>query len=473
MAVYAKYGTAPGLFAAGVGRSFASNLIYQDSSGFGVSFADGSAAFFAGTGLDWDRASGKFTAGTVTAINHYSDGLFNDSLDDLSLSAVSCQALFEYSTSPYTLSEAFFSGNDVLDGRHRLNNSQDPMQLIGHDGNDTIYGGPGDDLLGGEGGDDVIYGNGGNDKIFGGSGQDKIFGGDGNDRVNAGSGDDIIKGEGGRDILYGADGSDSYFGGADVDTAVYARSFYDLVITPTDYGFSIVEPHGVDTLTGIERIACDEGTFVYRSAKSVWRLIDTKPGELLLNPGSSIEGSRLGEVIDLAGTGKTMAFGLGGKDKLIGTTGFDVLFGGNGRDVLFGDNNNTNGNLDRLHGGQGNDRLFGQVGNDILYGGDGGDLIDGGIGNDELTGGRGADTFQFRWNGKSGHEQTWGHDVIRDFEIGQDHISLDFLNLPSWTDTTPDFYQVDAGAMITLTGAGSIFLEGVDATGLTIWDLLV
>ena len=62
-----------------------------------------------------------------------------------------------------------------------------------------------------------------------------------------------------------------------------------------------------------------------------------------------------------------------------------------------------------LDGGEGKDDITGSEGRDFIYGHDG---------NDSLTGGKGADTFIY--NTKAAN----GHDVIKDFKIGEDKISL-------------------------------------------------
>ena len=62
-----------------------------------------------------------------------------------------------------------------------------------------------------------------------------------------------------------------------------------------------------------------------------------------------------------------------------------------------------------LDGGEGKDDITGSEGRDFIYGHDG---------NDSLTGGKGGDTFIY--NTKAAN----GHDVIKDFKIGEDKISL-------------------------------------------------
>lgn len=124
-----------------------------------------------------------------------------------------------------------------------------------------------------------------------------------------------------------------------------------------------------------------------------------------------------------------------GNDLLVGGLGNDQLFGKAGDDVLRGDLNSRAaggpiGGDDLLIGGAGNDRLggkggddtlLGNEGDDQLWGDDGDDILRGGLGNDTLTGddnsgGQGVDIFILAMDE--------GTDVITDFEIGTDFISL-------------------------------------------------
>lgn len=89
---------------------------------------------------------------------------------------------------------------------------------------------------------------------------------------------------------------------------------------------------------------------------------------------------------------------------LLGTLLADILQGGDGDDVLYG-----LAGADYLHGGQGND---------TLYGGAGMDLIHGARGDDVLWGGAGADVFDI------GNSDNPGNDVVKDFVIGDDTVSL-------------------------------------------------
>ncbi len=75
---------------------------------------------------------------------------------------------------------------------------------------------------------------------------------------------------------------------------------------------------------------------------------------------------------------------------------------------------------DKIFGLWGDDTIYGLFGDDYLNGGSGNDTLIGGRGNDVLVGGKGADTFVF--NPAKSFE---GHDVIKDFKLGEDSISLD------------------------------------------------
>jgi Ca2+-binding RTX toxin-like protein len=472
MARYVRYGTAASLFETGAGRLFAPNMLFHTATKFGIANSDGSKTYHIGTDLVWSDALGRFTGGTITAITHSSDGRFNDRLDGLNVPAASVQAAFEAGGNLDTLRAFFLSGDDTLLGNNRIDGVIAPVKLIGFAGNDLIHGGMGDDLLGGESGTDTVYGGGGNDKIYGGSGDDILRGGEGTDRLIGDSGADTLVGGAGDDFLYGSSGDDIYLGGRGANTAVYTRSLYDLFITKTAAGFTIIEPHGTDTLTSIAFLASDEGSFVYDSVTVRWNKVSNTPGELLLHPGQDVQGTNGADSIDLNGTTKNIVMAHGGDDTITGSTGFDLLLGGSGNDTISGEPGTTAGNMDRLHGQSGNDRLSGKAGDDMLYGGSGNDVLNGGNDDDNMTGGAGADVFEFTWNAAAALE-TWGDDVIHDFAIGADHIHLEFLNLPEGTDTTAVLTQTAEGALITLAGAGSILLNGVDAAGHVIDDFLI
>lgn len=474
MARYWRSGTAASLFQLGTGMTFKGSMLYDTDDEFGVRLSDGSTAYFRGDDIVWDAAIGKFTGGSIASIRHYSGGTLNDSLENFTMSAAGLQALLEGATSITAVQAALLAGDDVLDGRSWSGSGPAGISLIGYGGNDTIHGSAAGDYLGGENGNDRIYCGGGDDTVNAGANDDVINGAGGIDRINAGGGDDVMNGGLGDDVLYGAGGNDTYLGGNGTDVAVYTRSFDDIVITRAKSGWSVVEPNGVDRLAGMERIAADNGVFVFDKPSGRWERVSSVPGELLLHPGDNLDGTADADILDLLGSGKTMAFGFDGNDTITGTAGYELLKGGRGDDTIYGESADTgSGALDRLWGEAGDDKLYGRGGNDIIYGGAGSDLIDGGTDSDELSGGAMADTFVFVWDGAAGAERTWGYDLIRDFQLGIDKVHLEFFNLAPGTHTRASLGQTADGAAITLDGAGTILFKGLDATGHSLAEFLI
>ncbi len=141
---------------------------------------------------------------------------------------------------------------------------------------------------------------------------------------------------------------------------------------------------------------------------------------------------------------------------LKGGAGNDIVTSGAGNDTLFGGSG-----YDTLVGGRGNDALYGNLGRDVLNGGEGDDLIVGGRSSDTLTGGLGSDVFVF-------HTADRGHDVITDFEDGQDLIEIKGLSFDALVFTSGDAgVTISSGEMV-----GQILLAGIDAAALDASDFL-
>lgn len=167
-----------------------------------------------------------------------------------------------------------------------------------------------------------------------------------------------------------------------------------------------------------------------------------------------------------------------GNDSIVGCASrSNQIWGGDGSDAL------TGGSLDdALYGDDGNDRLIGLAENDHLEGGAGADTLDGGTGDDMLSGDLGADVLM----GGAGNDafvftslEASGHDTIVDYQVGQDHMMLNFIP----TDDTPKYSDEDGhllskfftqGAAATSAGpqvvydakTGSVFFDS-DGTGAT------
>lgn len=163
-----------------------------------------------------------------------------------------------------------------------------------------------------------------------------------------------------------------------------------------------------------------------------------------------------------------------GADRVLGGAGQDFIFGGAGRDLLVGAGGNDimsgDGQADRLLGGAGNDTMGGGFGNDKLVGGKGRDtltgeagkdVLNGGLGNDLLNGGTGRDQFIF----DGGTDE--GRDRIADFDISQDQIRISDANV---SDVT--IGKAGLGTRIELSSGTEIILIGVDASTITVDDLI-
>ncbi|MEH2054560.1 MAG: calcium-binding protein [Nostoc sp.] len=89
--------------------------------------------------------------------------------------------------------------------------------IVGSNGNDTLYGG--------SGGNDTIAGGAGNDSLsaFNAYGNNTLKGGAGDDTLNANdsSGNNLLSGGDGNDILTGGNGNDSLYGGSGSDTFAF------------------------------------------------------------------------------------------------------------------------------------------------------------------------------------------------------------------------------------------------------------
>ncbi len=150
-----------------------------------------------------------------------------------------------------------YAGNDTLYG-----GDGDDFTLLGHEGNDVIFGDAGADSLHGGIGIDTLYGGTGNDTLTGGGERDVLYGGDGedllygnhhstghdtlhgdagDDTILAYAGDDYLSGGAGIDFLYGLEGNDTLHGGAERD-ALYSGAGEDVFLfdSTTDSGIGYV-----------------------------------------------------------------------------------------------------------------------------------------------------------------------------------------------------------------------------------------
>lgn len=314
-----------------------------------------------------------------------------------------------------TLSGA--SANDTLDG------SSGNDTLLGLGGEDRLLGGFGDDHLSGGAGDDYMFGGNGADTILGEAGNDELRGGLGNDQLSGGTGDDYLNGWTGNDTLSGGDGNDILDGGEGNDTysvTTATQGDFDQVIDNAgndvlffdDFNpfenIDVVFEDGVDlvfTFTeggnltlknfygdgAIETIRHDGQDYATNAdASSPISFSDFVGG----TPDQIFNGTEANDVAT-TGLGNDRLTGNGGDDVLSGGAGDDEITGGDGADTLNGDDGNDrilgeDGN-DIANGGTGDDYLFGDFGDDTLSGGDGNDEVRGGFNNDTLYGDAGDD----------------------------------------------------------------------------------
>ncbi len=213
------------------------------------------------------------------------------------------------------------------------------------------------------------------------------------------SGNDSLIGAEGSDELHAGDGNDSVSGGSGDDT--------------------------LQGNTGNDEIQGGDGNDEVRGGKD----------------DDFVNGNRGSDFVN-GNRGNDQVFGGKDNDVVRGGKGDDYVNGNNGNDIVFGDKGD-----DEVHGGKGDDIVMGGVGDDFIYGDKG---------NDTVQGGSGADVFVFNAADAEG-----GNDVIIDFKIGIDKISLlggDTSSVLSSATNTAEglVLDFDNGTGVTLIGINSL-----------------
>ena len=153
---------------------------------------------------------------------------------------------------------------------------------------------------------------------------DDIQGNDFEDVIFAGDGDDKVLMFGGDDVVGGGAGNDYLSGGAGTDAAVYTGVSSSFTFVVNDDGTvqitDLVGNNGSDTLSSIERVTFEDGSFDLAS---------------LLPPLDPYTGNSGNNKIT-GNSGSNIIHGLGGNDTLKGLGGNDALYGGDGKDALYG-----------------------------------------------------------------------------------------------------------------------------------------
>lgn len=183
-----------------------------------------------------------------------------------------------------------------------------------------------------------------------------------------------------------------------------------------------------------------------------------------------IDGGDGNDSID-AGLGDDFIVGGDGDDIII--TGFaftnpkttSTVYGGKGDDTIIHDNDgyidagdgddeiygfftlSPYGNNISIYGGDGNDTISGRQ-NIFINSGNGNDLVRYYLGNNHIYLGEGQDTLSYQYDSLS-HNTSLVHDVIYDFDVGEDMISLN--NVISSFDDIGIYNNTDGNAVIYLT----------------------
>jgi Ca2+-binding RTX toxin-like protein len=339
------------------------------------------------------------------------------------------------------------------------------------DGDNTVFGG----AL-----NDVIVGGRGSDTFDGGGGNDRLIGGDGNDTLIGGLGDDILDGGAGNDTFIGGEGSDRLDGGSGINLVVYQDSNIavdvrlDIGVMRKGFG---PDATGLDFLSNIQNVVGS-------------RFADRITGD---DHDNALFG----------GGGDDTVLGGGGNDRFDGGAGRDILSGEDGDDLFISDalNNSMDGGggndtvdysgalfglqIDFRWGGAGLaplrnvyssddpfipdrfsdiENVVGSKYDDVIIGNEGDNRIEGFLGNDALGGLSGRDVFHFDLSDGA----NVGNDIIVDFEIGIDHISLggglhhDLADLNAQQVGADTVLELGPGMRLTLWHTNASLLSNSD-----------
>ena len=312
--------------------------------------------------------------------------------------------------------------------------------LFGGDGDDTLTGGSGNDSLSGGNGTDVLNGGDGDDTLSG-RGTDTRNGGNGNDTLEFTSVDVMSIGNGGAgDDLFDFRSAISTGNIASLDGGI-GTDMIEMILDANLAGTTITN---VEILNANSRtLTVDAGVLAgFTTLLNLERVDHSSGGTtdltglLEVNDGGTFFGSLEDDIITI-GAEVIADWGIFGSD------GNNILTGGSGNDTL------TSGNgVDTLNGGAGNDSLSG------------------GAGANTLTGGAGADEFVLSLS--SGGSTLADANVITDFTIGSDQVSLQNFSSP----LTLRLEQLGTDAVIRVESSGTFLavLQNIDVKDLSLAD---
>jgi Ca2+-binding RTX toxin-like protein len=454
---------------------------------------------------NWDKVTSLFVSGHLRATQSGADVLIDVDQDGVGgvygwnpLLRLTDRTLAQLS--PLNLSGMPLNGGPI--GLTYTTSATSYPYFSGTYGNDHITAGEGsrNQMLQGLAGDDLLVANDSGSLLWGGDGADHLIGGAGNDAFEGGLGDDVIEGGAGdQDVLnlwadygvtfvVGKAGAQNTGLGWDTVTGIEeirASSYADhLSVDPSmTGGVQFYASSGDDVLiggVGNDRLYGEDGNDQVSGGDGDDTLDDFGDGADVYDGGAGFDtmsyySALRGVTIDLTVT-TPQAGNVGGldvvlniegvigsiyADTLSGTDQANTLWGASGEDILLG-----RGGDDQLEGGPGNDYLDGGDGDDTLtggfYSGDpsaGENTLVGGAGTNTMSGGGGRDTFVV---GK-------GYDIIYDFQVGIDRLSVDnlFVREVSEMIAGPADAPFYSEVYVTLSNGSKLMLERIRASDIT------
>ncbi|MBJ7446102.1 MAG: hypothetical protein JHC81_01095, partial [Brevundimonas sp.] len=340
------------------------------------------------------------------------------------------------------------------------------------------------DTMSGLGGVDILDGRDGDDQIDGGEGDDVLHGGRGTDSLNGGTGDDTLRG--------GA-GADNLNGGGGLDTADYGDALSAVRLDLSLTGVQNTLGGGMDTLSGIERLAGSAHDDVLLGTSGANILFGADGDDLLEGRGGSdlLDGA---DGVDTAGfSGARANYTLSWTDDaddgvtVTGTDGttrvmnvewlrFSDQTVSAARPVFTFDGTaagetSTGSNFhDVMNGNDGNDILNGLDGDDVIHGGEGADRLNGGAGNSQLFGDGGNDILSVRAAANTGNNTAPSRDPTRTLLDGGDgNDIIDFAT----SGVAIDRVTVRGGEgndVISVRGAYEVTVDGGAGDDIIVMD---
>jgi Ca2+-binding RTX toxin-like protein len=339
-------------------------------------------------------------------------------------------------------------------------------------GRDTLFGGAGADALHGDAENDLLDGQAGADTLWGDSGRDTLRGGAEADQLHGGSEADLLMGTAGADELWGGEGNDTLDGGTE-DDAMFGGEGND-VYRVDSLGDQVLEQPG----GGTDTVTTTLESYSLGAELETLNFLDAAAHFGFGHAGdSTLNGGGGDDYLAALGGDDSITGGLGddwllGDDEYgfldvipAGPAGNDTLRGGGGNDAVEG-----HAGDDRLYGEEGDDGLIGGSGDDRIWGDEGDDVLLGEAGNDTLHGGNGRDTmnpgfaldfdvYVFLTVAEIVGTPAPGNfgDVVYNFEIGYDRISLSAIDADATTagNQAFAFHAAPPGTL----AAGDLWIE--------------